>query len=114
MKKRCCGMSITLNNDNEIKNLILSGNNLSGVSFYSFIVLILLMVVSLEFFRKFLIKENNYLILSCAIGCFDYLIGWFLMTVCMTANIYFIFTVCVGKIISIALFGRNTNNKCCA
>lgn len=114
MYESCCDMSITLNTKTRIKNLIIKGNNILANNIYLVLLFLVLITIFHSFLNKIVDDKKKNLLTISVLEAFIYFIGWMIMTSCMTANIYILSSVCIGKMIGVLLFGRvKTSVSCC-
>lgn len=98
----CCGMSLSINMNYELKNFLIKNTVLEGSGFTAFLFsLFLLSCVNCR------IKDNNSL-------AFIYLfvMSYVFMMVIMTSNGYVFMAILVGKLIGKLVFKTADNYKC--
>ncbi|KAF9763609.1 hypothetical protein NGRA_1177 [Nosema granulosis] len=101
----CCGMSFILNFKTKIKN-ILFPNMIEGQDFILLNVMIFIVVIVTDYIHLN-VKNTNRLLYSL-ISTGLYFIGWVLMMLSMSSNMYIILTILLAKFIGFYVSHRSS------
>lgn len=99
----CCGMSSSINKKTNHENLIIPGLNISQANFTYLLIAVVFLTISSEIIIRLAEKKQSNIKNIFVVLLADssiYLIGWAIMTISMTANVYLLLAIAISKSIA--------------